>query len=256
MKCQQCGSEQANDAKYCNNCGSVFQDSLSNKNQISENDDDKLSRGMRILCFLIFPLGFIIWLNEKDTKPNMAKSAVILSSIALGIGLIARTAAMSSYDSNGRHDDGSQYANEAHGEVHDGHTVAHTELSHAELFGDYSSQFNMICYAEFDNSYVYTSHDNACWVEVYGDSSRIEKFYVNTEPQRGVDSADLIEYQNHFIEAVAPRMVRESWIETMIDRWHRTHSVQTDHVGPVEFRFFMESLAGGEYGINTEVYFD
>lgn len=96
MKCSRCHTEQPGGARYCNNCGAEIADHAAPEEQTHKASVDELSVGMGLLCFLVFPVGFIIWITQRERLPKKAKNALILSSIALGIGLIGNIAALSS----------------------------------------------------------------------------------------------------------------------------------------------------------------
>jgi rubredoxin len=44
-------------------------------------EPDKLSFGMGCLSFLFFPVGWIIWAANKDTKPRKARTALVIAIV-------------------------------------------------------------------------------------------------------------------------------------------------------------------------------
>mgnify|MGYP001122969622 CR=1 FL=1 len=49
---------------------------------------DRLSFGMGCLSFLFFPVGWIIWLLNKDSKPRKAKTALVIAIVVTAFFLV------------------------------------------------------------------------------------------------------------------------------------------------------------------------
>ena len=71
MFCKKCGKEILDDAVICVHCGCSTQ-----QTQAIVAAGDAPSTGMAVLGFFIPLVGLIIWAINKDSKPQMAKSAV------------------------------------------------------------------------------------------------------------------------------------------------------------------------------------
>jgi len=52
-------------------------------------EPDRLSFGMGCLSFLFFPVGWIIWAINKDSKPRKARTALVIAMIVTGIFVIS-----------------------------------------------------------------------------------------------------------------------------------------------------------------------
>lgn len=71
MFCSKCGKEINDDAVICIHCGC----SVNNRSSVVKNDADAPSTGFAVLGFLIPIVGLILYLVNKDTYPQKAKSA-------------------------------------------------------------------------------------------------------------------------------------------------------------------------------------
>jgi Zn-finger nucleic acid-binding protein len=100
LKCPNCGArlEKTHSGDYrCDYCDTVYDrkeivgatehsEAEQPKEVIREihhyhDEPDKLSFGLGCLSFFIFPVGWIIWATNKDTKPRKARTALVIAII-------------------------------------------------------------------------------------------------------------------------------------------------------------------------------
>jgi hypothetical protein len=108
LKCPSCGARlrEASGGDYrCDYCDTVYarrevlpeaepEKAVPTREVIREihhyhDEPDRLSFGMGCLSFLFFPVGWIIWATNKDSKPRKARTALVIAIIVTGIFVIS-----------------------------------------------------------------------------------------------------------------------------------------------------------------------
>lgn len=96
MKCNYCGSELEENAKFCGNCGKeiIKKDEINTNESINQSVNpkqesaEKVNVGLVILSFFIPLAGLIIFLTKKDKEPKTAKTSGICALVSFILNLI------------------------------------------------------------------------------------------------------------------------------------------------------------------------
>ena len=106
MKCERCGTELSNNAKFCTNCGNKIKrpeyttpQSNTNVNaynyssvpvgSIEQNiSDDKKDIGLNILCWFVPIVGIILYFINRKDKPIRSKSNLTVALVSIVLNFI------------------------------------------------------------------------------------------------------------------------------------------------------------------------
>lgn len=88
ITCKECGAEISDKAVTCPKCGAPLQEI---PGVMEEEKEDSIEQwlDLRWLCFILPPLGPILYLIQKDDSPERAKKYLIAAGIGLVFDIVA-----------------------------------------------------------------------------------------------------------------------------------------------------------------------
>lgn len=90
ITCKECGAEISDKATTCPKCGAPLQEIL----EVNEAENETSLEqwlDLRWLCFILPPLGFILYFIQKKESPKKAKQYLIAAGIGLVFDILAYT---------------------------------------------------------------------------------------------------------------------------------------------------------------------
>lgn len=88
IKCKECGAEISDKAVTCPKCGAPLQEI---PEVVEEEKEDLIEQwlDLRWLCFILPPLGLILYFIQKDDSPEKAKKYLIAAGLGLVFDIVA-----------------------------------------------------------------------------------------------------------------------------------------------------------------------